>query len=646
MAGLFDILGGLGLNSTGDQGDAPMSRLGLAAGNADRAPQPPATPEWGFGDPSNGDPLFGQQNHADDKEIDPDTGLSKGFLRRENNKQTMLTGLMLLAAGTSRDDGARAQILSGIANNDSSSRIQNYAKMRLDLARGRLADQQAKSQAAQDAAFQQQFGGGTQAPQGAPAAPASAPMLQPGPVAGAVGPQAAPAAAAVAAGTGNAADAAIATAATSGAPPAPAQPPQAAPTPDAPPAPPTSVLGGPGRTVLPGKAPDKMDIPGALATYVPTAQEKQEILSMGREKGLAEVARRTDALRNQEYPGSPIMVEGTNQVQIPIYQHGALKGYKEAGAGTTSASIEKDPNTGDSVLVTRDGRGNKTGISAYDGANEKDQRRISEADAAAATASAADLTTKRASLATLGQQYSRLDLARKDIEAGKVDSGPATEFKNYLKRVADSVGALSADEKAQIMATSNVEGLTNELAGKLAKAQNGSQVTGPDFDNAKREISGGGTPMEFRAALSRQMEAIRSQASQFNDDVQRHNDLLGSVKAGAYVTGKLRVKPLEGDFGTRGDANSSAFATEASGTPQAPNAPTTPLGLLGRAMKPGVTGQPDAIEGAPSVAGTVPKAPSAAGAAPPVTISDAAGYHKLPSGTHYIDPNGTARIKP
>jgi hypothetical protein len=632
MAGILDLLGLGGIGDGG--GQDPNSRLALAASNDARAqPAAPATPEWGFGDPSQGNPLFGQQTYADDAQIDPDTGVSKGFLRRDSNKQALMTGLMLIAAGASRDDGARAQILSGLSNTmDSSSRIQNFAKMRLELAKARLADQQAKSSAAADAQFQSFLSGGTPA-QGTAPAPAAPPA---GPMAPVVGAQAAPAAAAVAAGTGNAADAAIAGAAASGAQPAapqaPAAPAPAAPAPAAP-----SLLAGSGATMLPSKAPDKMDMPPEIGNFGVanlSAQQRQIIAGMGREKGLAEIERLSAEARNQEYVGSPIMMEGTNQVQIPIYQNGRLKGYKEAGAGTVTASIATD-DQGNRSIQTKDARGNVTSITPTDLQSDKDAQRLSAADMTAAQAGAADLKTKYAGLADAGQKYARANQAISDIEAGKVDTGPASGALNYGKRLFDTFGQLSDEQKQNLLATDNVKGLEGSLVAKLAKANNGSQVTDADVRFAQSIVTGGGTPDEIKEALKRYQQDLRNEVNLYNDAANDHNSRIGGVKAGDYVKGGLKVKTVAGDFGTLGDANTPNYATPTSGAQQAPNAPTTPLGLLGRSMQ-GGSGQPAPIEGAPS----------AAGAAPPVTISDAAGYHKLPSGTHYIDPNGVARIKP
>ena len=70
--------------------------------------------------PMNGDKLFGE-DRSQDNVIDPDTGVPKGYLRRENNKAMLQASILMMAAGMSTGDGAGASLLSQIPSGMSDS---------------------------------------------------------------------------------------------------------------------------------------------------------------------------------------------------------------------------------------------------------------------------------------------------------------------------------------------------------------------------------------------------------------------------------------------------------------------------------------------------------------------------------------------
>ena len=598
--GIMDLLNFGGAADPG-AGQDPNSQLALMA--HDQPAQPAPSPDWtsAIGNPMNGDKLFGE-DRSQDNVVDPDTGVPKGFTRRENNKAMLQASLMMMAAGMSTDEGARASLLSNIPGiMDTSTKERNFAQMRLEMAKARVATAQANAQQQQEAAWQKFVTGGVTPGVGVPVSAGQPAGPPPGPMAPVVGAggQAGQAAQNVAGGGGNAADQAILRAASdpgtsplmgSGDPTAPQTPedmqiikaggntpvptaspmpdsaynplpmPVAGPTPSAPapagPAPgPTSVLTNP---IYPQKAGPAPVIPPLTIDQLDPTQRAM-LAAMPSKEGRAEFERLANARQQQEVVGSPIMLPGTNEISVPVFQNGQLKAYQKVGAGTTHAAIQTDDKN-NKTIVTTDASGNPTGITPYTPESQRIDAETQKVDLDNAKKTSDDLKGEFKQLQNSSQDYQRMKQAVDDVNSGKVMTGPVQDMVAQYKRIKGAIGGMTDDDKRAILATDNANTLTSELQAKFARSLS-SRVDNMDLAVAKAAITGGGTPMEVAQAIKNQMVVLDNQVKDYNDRAGDHNDRVKSIKGGGdYTRAGLPVKTIQGGFGVTNDQYTPAYA--------------------------------------------------------------------------------------
>ena len=587
MASFLDLIGLGGLNPTA--GADPASRLALMAADDARQGQPqgqaPSTPlpsagavtdasGGGYGAPAapataprfdfmqfnpanllqGGGSLF--QDTSRDNETDPDTGLTRGFIRRENNKSLLNTGLLLMAAGMSRDDGARASLMGAIPQAaDSDDRIRTAAASRLEFAKGKLAIAQANRAAEQQAAWSKQLdaiaGGGAAAPSAAPASAAPSRSIFPAGTGPAVA-MAAPSAPAGSAGPVTA-------------PPAAQAAPMA--SADASPLPLPSPQGSLGTTI-----PPKMAVPSDLARgYQPTADDVPFLRTMTPDEGQKWIAGRTKDLQSQEYLGPPVVAPGTNNVVIPVYKNGSLIRTENAGSGTVTASMERDAS-GNSSIVTRDGRGNVTNLQPTELASDKRADKLDDLTLGALKENKAGLQTDFTKYQSAPAKLAQADRVLDGISKGQVIAGPGASMQEAAYSVLDKMGLGGDDTKARLLATADKDRLVGSIAGALAKANNGSQVTDADQRLAEKIVGANGNSDVIRQSVQEYKADLKNQVRDYNSRVAEHNSALQGAPARLSII--YKAKAIPGNF----DDDASAHNGGVGGTGAAAASSAIPVG--------------------------------------------------------------------
>ena len=564
------------------------------------------------------------QDTSHDSEIDPDYGISRGAIRRANNRSMFNSGLLLLAAGAARDDGARASILSNLpATMDNSNQLQNFSRTRLEVAKAKLATAQAAQTASQDAAWQKQLDGygqkfgGAQAPVGGVAAPVQ-PLASATAAPGAVSAPAVPAA---------------------GAQPAPAvasaTPPQDAPAPGAVPAGPAPMeLPKPG-TVFPSAPPPKLDRPPELAAgYQPKSMADVNLLrGMTREKAAEYIQQQTTNMQSQEYPGQPFLDPTTSTLMQPIYKNGVLLHSTPLGQESSNARIVQDAQGNyRSQKLRQDG--SVADDSFVTPESQKQANALSEREFDLVKTNAADLKSRYAQLQDVPQKISRAQIIMKNIDDGKVTVGPGATSAQYAGNVLSNLGWANKDEIDKLSKTSDAKSMIGQISATIARANNrGGQITDSDQKLAEGIAGGLDNPQVLKEALGRYVEDQRNEVNLYNSDADGHT---AELKRTGLGSGLLRARRIDGSLGD--SSTKPAYAT----SDVAPS--NTPVGAPAPAPAPApVALSPrDKLRAAMATGGGAAPVPTAQAApkAPPV-----AGAKLAPDGKWYVKTDkGYSRV--
>lgn len=588
-----------------------------------------------FGNPFGGDPLvsFGGPNPNDDK-INPDYGVSQGAVDRANRKAALNTGLLLLAAGSSRDDGARASLLGQIAGaSDTSGQLQNMAHLRLEMANARLKNAAAEQQASQMAAQRRLLGLDDSTGGAAPAAPAAAtaptviPLAAPAPASpmgSVVG--AAPVAQAQARtvnGVANAADTAILNAATSGADPAAADPnaasplamiPAPAPASQDPAAaaaagtPPVTTMVPPSGTQFPSAPKDTMPVPNALANgldprTLPLA-ERAAMADLPPEKFAERLNTLNDTMRKQEYTGPSFLDPTTKTLMQPIYANGQLVRSQPLGQEATNSRIFQD-DAGNYHQQKLRPDGTVADDSFVVPNSQVRSEKMSDTELGMAKDAATELKTRYAALQNAPQQIARAQKVIKNIDDGTVATGPTVPLGQTVGALLSNWGMAGDKELTQIRNTNDAKALSTMVAAQIAKQNNpGGHITDNDQAVGENIVGAGasGSPQSLKEAMNRYINDKQNDVALYNSDTDTHLQELDRL---GLKSGYLKARKIGGDIGTSvplSNVTPSTAPTNSLSNPGKPDADAVPSSTPALSLLPGANKAPVATAAVPTAA--------------------------------------------
>ena len=260
-----------------------------------------------------------------DETVDPNTGVSAGQQRQMSMQSMMGMGLTLLAAGMRQTDDSRAAVLArapAMLNN--SDQLNNFAKMRLEMANARLKERQLQNSEETQRRWGALFGG-SGAAAGAPGIGTAPTPAAPAPLPGAP------------AITGGAAPADTSTAPALQAPAA----------------------GAPVTPGAPGAATPQQEHP-LLAGISPGV--RMLLAGMGPEKGMEKLLDIRRGLDEQEVMGQPRQDPNTGKWIADKIKNGKVTGVVDFGQSKEMAGAPAvDPDTGQKVQTfQRDGQTTRT----------------------------------------------------------------------------------------------------------------------------------------------------------------------------------------------------------------------------------------------------------------------------------------------
>jgi hypothetical protein len=430
-----------------------------------------------------------------DDAVDPNTGATVGQVRQANLQSIQKLGLILLASSGRMSGDQRAAILSRAGDAlDNSGQLNEFAKMRLQMANARLAERKQQQSEQKSAYVRALLGGSGAATLGVPGAAGG------GASAGGGG----------ATGVGSTPlmpDA-------SGAMPAPAAAPTAAPA---------AAAGA-------GAAPTS----GVTAGMSPG--EVAAVGGMDDEKALEYLAKRRGELDGAARTGPVYTDPDTGEKRMDTFANGQKTGSISVGKLLGQVTDETGPD-GSTRRVTRTGD-KVTGIADVQEAPE-----VRENRQALMSATRADRDTLhkdyQENIQKSVQTYDKLQKVRTDVLDGKGYFG-AVEGNGYVRGALNALADINPRFKSyagDLNVTSNFERVMKEGVAGVIKNFNGSNgVSNADRDFAVQvmQAASTGNREAVRNALENAMADQRGIIGRYNENASRHNsnlsDYSGSLK--------------------------------------------------------------------------------------------------------------------